>query len=77
MSDHQRSPLGWTATERGPDVSIYLDNAMMLSDILTCVDGNKKLGILPPGSVCMLTNIINQELRTAVDILEQGDVSST
>ena len=77
MTDHQRSPLGWTAGKYGPDVLAHLNNAKMLSDILMSVDGHKNLGTLPEDAVCTLTIMISQEISAANQILEQGDVSST
>ena len=74
MSDKTRPPLGWSATEGGPDVSIHLDAAQKIAGSLMAIDGQKVLDSLPEGAVCTFMIMLERELSAAKRILENGDL---
>ena len=74
MSNKTPSPLGWSATEGGPDVSIHLDAARKIAGSLMAIDGNNMLDALPEGAVCTFMIMLERELSTAKCILENGDL---
>ena len=74
MSDKTRPPLGWSATEDGPDVSIHLDAAQKIAGSLMAIDGQKVLDSLPEGAVCTFMIMLERELSAAKRILENGDL---
>ena len=74
MSNKTRTPLGWSATEGGPDVSIHLNAAQTIAGSLMAIDGNNILDALPEGAVCMFMVMLERELSAATCILENGDL---
>ena len=74
MSNKTRSPLGWSATEGGPDVSVHLDAAQKIAGSLMAIDGNNILDALPEGAVCTFMVLLERELSAAKCILENGDL---
>ncbi|MCH7509912.1 MAG: hypothetical protein IIB68_08725 [Proteobacteria bacterium] len=74
MSNKTQSPLGWSATEGGPDVSIHLDAAQKIAGTLMTIDGLKHLDALPEGAVCTFMIMLERELSAAWRILENGDL---
>ena len=53
-SSPKANPLGWTATELGPDVSVHMDTAQRLLSMLVAIDGTGNLSVIPDGSVSAL-----------------------
>ena len=74
-STDRRPPLVWCDTEDDSDVSVHLGNARSIAGMLIAVDGHHNLDTLPQGSVCTLMCLLDQELKTIHEILEQGDAS--
>ena len=74
MSNKTRTPLGWSATEGGPDVSIHLDAAQKIAGSLMAIDGQKMLDSLPEGAVCTFMIMLERELSAVKCILENGDL---
>ena len=74
MRDKTRTPLGWSATEGGPDVSIHLNAAQNIAGSLMAIDGQKVLDSLPEGAVCTFMIMLERELSAVKCILENGDL---
>lgn len=72
MTDKTRPPLGWSATEHGPDVSIHLNAAQNIAGSLMAIDGLKDLDALPDGAVCTFMIMLERELSAVKRILENG-----
>lgn len=72
MRDKTRSPLGWSATKNGPDVSIHLNAAQNIAGSLMAIDGQNVLDSLPEGAVCTFMIMLERELSAAKRILENG-----
>lgn len=68
-------PLGWSATECGPDVDVHIATARKVAGTLMAIDGQRQLDSLPTGAVCTLMIMLDRELQAATDILEKGDES--
>ena len=68
-----RPPLGWQATEDGPDVSTHLYAARNVANTLMTIDGLKHLDSLPEGAVCTLMVMLENELSAVESILENHD----
>lgn len=65
MRDNTTSPLGWSATEDGPDVSVHLDAVKNIAGSLVAIDGQNVLDSLPDGAVCTFMIMLERELAAA------------
>jgi len=67
-----RLPLGWSATERGDDVSTHFSRIRGITDIVTVLDSRGDAEELRSGSMCCLMTMLESELNAVESILENG-----